>query len=111
MKSYIESIFYNLISNAIKYRSNEGKHHIVISTKKEKNIFHFTISDNGKGIDLEKNGKYIFGLYKRFHSEVEGKGLGLHMVKTQVEALGGHISVESEVEKGTTFKITLPCHL
>ena len=62
--------------------------------------------DNGLGIDLKKKGDQIFGLYKRFHSDrAEGKGMGLYMVKTQVETMGGSISIKSEVNKGTEFKI------
>ncbi len=108
IKSYLESILYNLINNAIKYKSADRKPQIIISTKKEHTNFIITVSDNGMGIDLEKQGKSIFGLYKRFYLEVEGKGLGLYMTKTQVEALGGTISIESEVNKGTVFTITLP---
>ena len=64
--------------------------------------------DNGIGIDLNLYGDYVFGLYKRFNLEIEGKGLGLHMTKNQVEALGGSINVESALDKGTIFSITLP---
>lgn len=60
--------------------------------------------DNGLGIDLTR-GEKIFGLYKRFHPHIEGKGMGLFMVKTQVEALGGKITVKSEPNKGTEFTI------
>jgi len=69
-----------------------------------KNIVLF-FKDNGLGFDTNKNQNQIFGLYKRFHSHVEGKGLGLFMVKSQVESLGGKISVNSEINKGTEFKI------
>lgn len=62
-------------------------------------------SDNGMGIDLKKRGDQVFGLYRRFHTNIEGRGMGLFMVKTQVETLGGRISVRSEVDKGTEFKI------
>jgi len=64
--------------------------------------------DNGRGIDLEKNGSQVFGLYKRFHQEIEGKSVGLFIVKTHLEALGGKISIKSEVNKGTEFKIIFP---
>ena len=57
---------------------------------------------------MKKNGSNLFGLYKRFDSTVEGRGLGLFMVKSQIEELGGAISIDSEVGKGTTFKIELP---
>jgi signal transduction histidine kinase len=62
--------------------------------------------DNGLGIDLEKQNDNVFGLYKRFHIHyAEGKGMGLYMVKTQVEAIGGLIRIKSEVNKGTEFRI------
>lgn len=108
VKSYLESILYNLINNALKFHATERKPQIIISAKKEDNNFLITVFDNGIGIDLQNQGENIFGLYKRFHLEIEGKGLGLHMTKTQVEALGGTIALESELNKGTTFKITLP---
>ncbi|MDO9001252.1 MAG: PAS domain S-box protein [Bacteroidota bacterium] len=108
VKSYIESIFYNLISNAIKYKSSLRKPKLFIVIKKQDDNFIIKVSDNGMGIDLTMHGTYVFGLYKRFNLEVEGKGLGLHMTKAQVEGLGGSISIESEPEKGTTFKIIFP---
>ena len=61
--------------------------------------------DNGKGIDLEKNGEQLFGLYRRFDTSTEGKGMGLYMVKTQVEALGGTIQIKSKLGEGTGFII------
>lgn len=108
VKSYLESILYNLISNSIKYKSSSRKLKIDISGKIIKDKYIFTISDNGIGIDLDLNRKYLFGLYKRFNFEKEGKGLGLHMVKTQVDAIGGEITVESELNEGTAFSIILP---
>lgn len=56
-------------------------------------------------MDLDKHGKNIFGLYKRFHLHKEGKGLGLYLVKTQMEMLGGRIEIESTPDVGTTFKL------
>jgi signal transduction histidine kinase len=61
--------------------------------------------DNGSGIDLAKDGNQVFGLYKRFHENKEGKGMGLFMVKTQVETLGGKIEINSAINKGTEFTI------
>lgn len=108
IKSYIESILYNLISNAIKYKAKDVKPKINIATKKSVKNLIVSVSDNGIGMDLNQYGDQLFGLYKRFNLEVEGKGLGLHMIKTQVETLGGTVAVESELGKGTTFVITLP---
>ncbi len=104
---YIESIFYNLISNAIKYRNPEKELFIAIYVFEKDGTVHMHFSDNGLGIDLEKNRQQLFNLYKRFHFHVEGKGLGLYLVKTQIESLGGMIEVESELNKGTTFKVAL----
>lgn len=105
IKSYIHSIFYNLISNSIKYKQPGKKPVIEISSEKtgEKLILKFT--DNGMGIDLKARKDQIFGLYKRFHHNIEGKGIGLFMIKSQVTALGGNINIESEINKGTTFTI------
>jgi signal transduction histidine kinase len=104
---YIESILYNLISNAIKYHQKNKYPIIKISTISTDTNIILEIEDNGMGIDLKKYGDKLFGLYKRFHLHVEGKGLGLYLVKSQIEALGGRIEVESEIEKGTKFRIYL----
>ena len=65
------------------------------------------ISDNGVGINLSLYKDKIFSLYKRFHNHVDGKGLGLYLIKTQIVALGGRIEVASEVEVGSTFTVWL----
>jgi PAS domain S-box-containing protein len=105
-KAYMQSIFYNLISNSIKYSRSDVQSLIEIKSKKENGKIILTFKDNGLGIDLKRKGDKIFRLYARFHSHVEGKGMGLFMVKTQVEAIGGKITVVSEVNKGTEFTIT-----
>jgi PAS domain S-box-containing protein len=104
-KSYLESIFLNLLTNAINYREPSRQLKITIATKVEDNNLFMTFKDNGIGIDLEKNNDKIFGLYQRFHNYPESKGLGLYLVKSQVESMGGAISVDSNVGKGTTFTI------
>lgn len=105
IKSYLYSIFYNLISNSIKYRQHEVTPVIEITSIRLRDKIVLIFKDNGLGIDMKRKGKDMFGLYKRFHDHVEGKGMGLFMVKTQVETLGGTIAVSSEVNKGTTFTI------
>ena len=108
IKTYFESIFYNIISNAIKYKSTFRNLELQIQVKKiDKNIV-IMFMDNGRGIDLSTHKENIFGLYKRFHFDVEGKGLGLHMTKNQIEAMDGTIEIESEIEKGTTFILKFP---
>lgn len=105
LKSYLYSVFFNLIYNSIKYRNPIHRTVIDVQSKRVNNKLIIEFRDNGLGIDLNAHGANIFGLYKKFHKHVEGKGMGLYMVKTQVEILGGKISVASEVNKGTTFLI------
>jgi PAS domain S-box-containing protein len=102
---YLESIILNLFTNAIKYCSPNKIPEIHFKTKTRNNQIILTVSDNGLGIDLKKHGHKLFGLNKTFHRHAEAKGVGLFIVKTQVDAMGGEISAESEVGKGTTFKI------
>lgn len=106
-KSYFESVLINLISNAIKYRSPLRKLIIKISTylNGDGDVV-LSIEDNGSGIDLQRHKNELFGLYQRFHANAEGAGFGLFMVKSQVEALGATITVDSAVEEGTKFHIT-----
>lgn len=104
-KSYLESIFLNLLTNAIKYRSENRQLKVNLSSKVEDDNLVLTFKDNGVGIDLVRNRDKIFGLYQRFHNHPDSKGLGLYLVKSQVEAMGGTINVESTVGKGTTFTI------
>ncbi|HEY5825989.1 MAG TPA: ATP-binding protein, partial [Cyclobacteriaceae bacterium] len=108
LPQYIESILYNLISNAIKYRHPGEKPVVKIKSEIKDNRVVLRVSDKGLGIDVDKHRNNLFNLYKRFHFHVEGKGLGLYLVKTQIESLGGAISVESEVGQGTTFIVSIP---
>lgn len=105
IKTYLQSIFYNLISNAIKYSRPDEPPVIRITTERALGKIILKFKDNGMGIDLDRFGDHVFRLYKRFHPDVEGRGLGLFMVKTQVETLGGKISVQSKVNEGTEFRI------
>jgi len=107
VKSYMYSIFYNLILNGIKYRRPGVDPVISIFTIKKDEKLEILFKDNGTGIE-EKNIKNLFGLYRRFDANVEGKGMGLFIVKMQAENLGGKISVQSEPGLGTTFKLTFP---
>jgi PAS domain S-box-containing protein len=108
IKSYLHSIVYNLVANGVKYRSKQRRPIIRITSFKNENRVGFMVSDNGLGIDLEKFQHKLFSLYQRFHTHVDGKGMGLYLVRTQTLALGGEIDVESKLEEGTTFKISFP---
>jgi len=104
-KPYFDSIFTNLVSNAIKYRRPKVTPQISIEATWQNEFVLFTIRDNGLGIDLHASGKKLFSLYSRFHDGIEGKGLGLFMVRTQLHAMGGKVEVESEPGRGTAFKV------
>lgn len=108
VKNYIHSFFINLLTNAIKYRSPDRVPKINVTSKVEGRWVVLSVEDNGLGLDLSKYKGSLFGMYKRFHNHVEGKGLGLHLVKTQAEALRGKVEIESEPGSGATFRILLP---
>ncbi len=101
----LKSIMANLFSNAVKYRSPERKAKITIKTDKTAEGPTLTISDNGIGINLDKEQDKLFKKYQRFSDLAEGTGLGLWIVKEIVEKNGGKIDVESNVDQGTTFRI------
>lgn len=103
-KASIKSVFYNLISNALKYRAPERAPKILIRSYKVDNYAVFEIKDNGLGLKKEYLEK-LFKMFKRFHTHVEGTGIGLYIVKRIVENSGGKIEVESEEGVGTTFRI------
>jgi signal transduction histidine kinase len=104
---HLKSIFQNLLTNAIKYKQ-EGKPAIIdIKTTREENFVVLEVSDNGMGIDMKRFKDKLFGLFQRFHTHKEGTGIGLHMIHSIVESYGGRITIDSEENRGTTFKIYL----
>jgi len=105
IKPYMNSIFFNLLTNSIKYRSDKRKLKIAINVVSQDDDIIVSFSDNGLGIDLEKHGDKIFGMNKTFHKNNDAKGIGLFITKTHVEAMKGEIAVTSQVDKGTTFKL------
>lgn len=108
--SYLEIVWNNLLSNAVKFTEAGGK--IVVSLKGENGKAVVMVSDSGCGISAE-TGKHIFEKFYQgdtSHSE-EGNGLGLALVKKVIDLIGGTIAVESELNKGTTFTISLQSSL
>lgn len=106
-KAYMESILLNLLTNSLKYKSDDRILRItIIASQIDENTIKLSFKDNGIGIDLDKNRDKVFGLYQRFHDYPDSKGLGLYLVKSQVEAMKGSISIESQVNKGTIITLT-----
>lgn len=104
-KAYLESIFVNLLTNAIKYKHPNRPLQITVTSEvRDENIILY-FRDNGIGFDKEFHKEKLFGLYQKFHTHVEGKGVGLFLVKSQMEALNGSIEVESKVGVGTLFTL------
>ena len=105
-ESYLEIIFNNLMSNAIKFSNPKGM--IYVGLKKEKQNYHITFKDTGCGMDKE-TGKHIFDKFYQGDTSrsKEGNGLGLALVKRVIDIIGGSISVESEIGVGTKFTIMI----
>jgi two-component system phosphate regulon sensor histidine kinase PhoR len=102
----LRSIIYNLVNNAIKYKSPDRKPKILIKTEQEDDFMVISIVDNGVGI-AKKDFKKVFEKYQRLADSVEGSGIGLYLVNETVTHAGGKIIVESEVGKGSVFKLYL----
>jgi PAS domain S-box-containing protein len=105
-KVYFKSIFVNMLTNSIKYADANRPPHISITAFIENGRPVLTFADNGIGIDLDRHNDKVFGLYKVFTKRKDAHGVGLFLVKSQVESQGGSIVVDSTLGKGTTFTIT-----
>ena len=103
--AYLESILLNFTSNAIRYSHPDRTPVISYSLTSHKSQKILEIEDNGLGINLEKHGKKLFGMYKTFHKHKDSRGIGLFITKNQIESMGGTIDVTSKVGIGTKFKI------
>lgn len=103
--AYMESILYNFLSNTLKYSSSERIPLVNLTCRYKDNYVILTISDNGKGINLNRYQNDLFGMYKTFHGNNNAKGIGLFITKNQIESMGGKIEVESTEGEGTTFHI------
>jgi len=105
VRPYFNSIVYNLLSNAIKYRKLNEKPDIVLKIAREENYTCIMVRDNGLGFEPDVIKDKLFTLYSRFHDHVEGKGIGLYLIKTQAEILNGYVEVESQEGVGSEFRV------
>ncbi len=103
--AYLDSILMNFITNGVKYKHPDREPILKFSTEKKGEYTLLNIEDNGLGIDLEKYGSKLFGMYKTFHTNKDSRGIGLYITKNQVEAMRGKIEVESKLGEGTKFKV------
>ena len=102
---YLESVLLNLIGNALKYHSPKRKPIVRLRSYFKGKKLILEVRDNGLGINLVKYGHHMFKMRKTFHDHPESQGLGLFLVKNQVESMGGEITLQSEENKGATFII------
>ncbi len=107
---YLESIFLNLLTNALRYSKPNQKPIIHVRTYYDKKDIILEIKDNGLGINMERHGHQVFKLQKTFHKHPESRGIGLFMIKNQVEAMGGEIMIKSQENVGTTLIINFNKH-
>ena len=105
--SSLKEIFWNLISNAIKYANPMKAQTLTILSYREGGYNVIRFSDNGLGVDLSSKGSEMFELFKRYHKDLSGSGVGLYLVKQIVERNGGMIKVKSRIGEGTIFDIFL----
>ena len=103
IQAYLDSVLLNLFTNSLKYKSPDRDVKIRIEAQKKGQNVCLAFTDNGLGMDLERYGSKIFGMYKTFHRHKDAKGIGLFITKNQMESMNGKISVESEVGEGSTF--------
>lgn len=105
-RAYLDSIILNLLTNAIKYRKPDVDPHITLKTYiNKKHHVVLECKDNGMGIDLKLHGEKIFGLYKTFHHHENSSGVGLFLIKIQIESQGGSVEVDSTPGLGSSFKV------
>lgn len=104
--AYLESVLLNFISNALRYSHPDRIPIISLDCKKTSGKLTLKISDNGMGINLQRDGSKLFGMYKTFHKNPDSKGIGLFISKNQIDAMGGSVVAESEPNVGTTFIIS-----
>jgi signal transduction histidine kinase/uncharacterized protein HemY len=108
VRAFIQSVFYNLLSNAIKFRSLDRKLKVTATSRYEDGNLIIEVTDNGLGFDTHIHKEKLFKLYKRFHTHVAGRGLGLYLIKAQLDVLHGTIEVESKLDYGSVFRISIP---
>ncbi|GAB2793849.1 PAS domain S-box-containing protein [Hymenobacter luteus] len=106
-RSSLHSMLYNLLSNSLRYAQPGRPPHVRVSSAHVGNALVLSVQDNGRGIDLVRYEQELFQLFRRFHPEVAGSGMGLYLVNRLVNQAGGRIEVESTVGKGTTFRVFL----
>ncbi|UPL50235.1 PAS domain-containing sensor histidine kinase [Hymenobacter sublimis] len=104
----LRSVVYNLLSNALKYCHPDRAPHVQIRCQPQEGYQVLEVQDNGLGLNLQQGQDKLFAMFQRLHTHVEGSGIGLYMVKRMVENAGGRIEVQSELGRGSVFRVYFP---
>ena len=104
---HLKSVIQNLLTNAVRYKDPDKLLNIEVKTFEQNGMACFSVKDNGLGFDSEKYSGKIFGLFTRLHAHVEGKGVGMHIVKSIIDAHGGKIEIKSKPKEGALFNVYL----
>ena len=104
---HLRSIIQNVVTNAVKYKHPNKPLEVEVRTERSNGSVCFIVKDNGLGFNAKRDAKKVTGLFKRLHTHVEGKGVGMYIVSSIVDSHGGKIEIESAPNKGTTIKIHL----
>lgn len=107
VRAYIHSILTQLIANAIQFRSLSRQPIVTVSSWYEGSFIFIQVEDNGVGINLDRHKEDVFKPFKRFHATASGKGIGLYLVKLQVDKLNGLIDIKSIPDVGSSIVIRL----
>lgn len=107
-REYMESILMNLLTNTLKFRSPSRTPKISVTTRHVGDHVLLKFQDNGTGLDIEKHEDKLFGFYQKFHDHSNGKGLGLFLIKSQVEVFGGDIELKSKEGEGMKVLVRFP---
>lgn len=110
-KENLKSVLANLTNNAIKYSHPDRPPIILVNSYQKKDYIFIEIHDNGLGIDMEKDGDKLFGMFRRIHTNAEGSGIGMYMVNNIIQRAGGQIDVTSQLDVGTCFTVKIPVNL
>ena len=106
--AYLESILANLILNGLRFLNEKERPVLILSAQRNDQNTIFCVEDNSMGINLEKEGDKVFGLYKRLKNMGDSTSMGLYLAKYQIELMGGSIEVESAEKRGNKFKVYFP---
>lgn len=108
VKNYLERMVAHLLTNAVKFQSETRPLAVTIQSLQVEDFILISVADNGSGFAADRLEEKLFKPFERFHPEIEGRGLGLFMVKAMITHLNGHVHISSRPDEGTLVTLSLP---